>query len=331
MERPIFIVGCPRSGTTLLQLMLHAHPRIAIPPENRFVLPAYYQRELWGDLTDPDRRRAFGEWLVSRPGHKFGDLGLDPEAMLAELTAAPPTLGSLIGTVLRAYARSHGKPRWGDKRPTYVRYLPDLMRLFPDAQFVHLIRDGRDCVGSLKQMSWWKYDIAYAINTWARAVDNGHEAARRMPAGSYYELQYEHLVAAPAAELQSLCSFLDEPYDSSMIRPHEIASVTPRRKKHHARTQQAIDDKAVRSWQTRLSTEEAQLAEYVLGSRLKAYGYEPAGLGRPPARLLAHYYRTAAEAKQDDLRRRTRDGWRRVLIEEDLACRPLSDDRLLLR
>ncbi|GAB3657681.1 sulfotransferase [Actinocorallia lasiicapitis] len=329
MDRPIFIVGCPRSGTTLLQLMLHAHPRIAIPPENRFVLPAYFHRERWGDLTDPANRRAFGEWLVTERGHKFDDLGLDASATLAEIVDAPPTLGSLIGTVLRAYARSHGKPRWGDKRPTYIRYLPDLMRLFPDAQFVHLIRDGRDCVGSLKQMSWWKYDTAYAINTWARAIDNGHEAARRLPAGSYYELQYEHLVADPASELQALCSFLDEPYDSAMLRPHEVASVTPRRKTHHHRTMGAIDQQAVRSWESRLDLEEIQLAEHVLGSRLAAYGYERTSPGRPPARARAHYYRTAAEAKQDELRRRTRDGWRRILTEDDMACRLRPDDRLL--
>ncbi|GAA3218482.1 sulfotransferase [Actinocorallia longicatena] len=329
MERPIFIVGCPRSGTTLLQLMLHAHPRIAIPPETRFLLPAYYRRAEWGDLDEPAHRQRLAEWIVTTRGHKFDDLGLDPAATIAEMAAAPPTLGSMLGTVLRAYAASHGKPRWGDKRPTYIRYLPDLIRMFPDAQFVHLIRDGRDCVGSLKQMSWWKYDTAYAINTWARAIDNGHEAGRRMPPGSYYELQYEHLVADPAAELQALCAFLDEAYDPSMLRPHELASVTPRRKTHHARTQGEIDAAAVRSWESRLTGAEIRLAEHVLGDRLETYGYDLTGPGRPPAKDLAHYYRTAAEAKQDDFRRRARDGWRRIVTEEDVACRLSTDPTLM--
>ena len=105
-DRPIIVVGCPRSGTTMLQLMLHAHPRIAIPPENRFVLPAYHQRAEFGDLSDPARRRALGQWIV---GHgRFDDFGLDRDRLVEEIVAAPGTLGSVLGTVLRAYAARFG-------------------------------------------------------------------------------------------------------------------------------------------------------------------------------------------------------------------------------
>jgi hypothetical protein len=320
MERPIFIVGCPRSGTTLLQLMLHAHPRIAIPPETRFLLPAYFRRQDFGDLRTAAGRRALGGYIVGDRDGKFKDLGLDADAVLAEIEAAPPTVGSVLGTVLRAYARSHGKPRWGDKRPTYARYLPDLYRMFPDAQFVHVIRDGRDCVGSLKQMSWWKRDAYYSMATWAQAIDSGHAAARSLPAGSYYEIQYEQLVVDPTRELTALCGFLGEAFDTGMLRPHQLASVPASRKKHHARTRSAVDGAAVHTWQERLEPWEAALAEHVLGSRLEAYGHDLVGLGRPSPPHLARYFRTLAEVKTEVLRRNSRDALRRMREDADVAC-----------
>src|SRR3954449_9011995 len=101
-DRPIIVVGCPRSGTTMLQLMLHAHPRIALPPENRFVLPAYERRHEFGDLRAADNRRALGRWIVGTP--QFEDLGLEEQRVIDRVVAAPPTLGSAIGTVFRLYA-----------------------------------------------------------------------------------------------------------------------------------------------------------------------------------------------------------------------------------
>jgi hypothetical protein len=87
-DRPILVVGCPRSGTTMLQLMLHAHPRIALPPENRFVLAAYERRHEFGDLRDPANRRALGRWIAGT--QQFEDLGLGEQRVIDGVVAAPP-------------------------------------------------------------------------------------------------------------------------------------------------------------------------------------------------------------------------------------------------
>ena len=76
-DRPIFVIGCPRSGTTMLQLMLHSHPRIAVPPETRFVVPGYYRRFSFGDLREEHNRRRLGRWIVSDKDTKFKELKLD--------------------------------------------------------------------------------------------------------------------------------------------------------------------------------------------------------------------------------------------------------------
>src|SRR4051812_46854361 len=141
-ERPIFVLGCPRSGTTLLQLMLHAHPRIAIPPETRFVVPAYYRRREFGNLADPERRRALARWITGTRGLRFRDLGLDAESVQRDIVSAPPTMGSALSAVFAAYARRFDKVRWGDKRPAYFAHLDEVLRLFPTAQIVSIVRDG---------------------------------------------------------------------------------------------------------------------------------------------------------------------------------------------
>ncbi|MCD0451882.1 sulfotransferase [Actinocorallia sp. API 0066] len=321
MERPIFVVGCPRSGTTLLQLMLHAHPRIALPPETRFLLPAYFGREMFGDLTDRGNRRALGVWITGTEGHKFRDLGLDAARVVAEIEAGPPTLGSALGTVFRAYARGHDKARWGDKRPGYIRFLPEIFRLFPNAQVVHLIRDGRDCVGSLKGMRWWEHDSTFAMTTWAAAIDAGDRARRMLPPNSYHELQYERLVTDPESELRRLCGFLREDFDPAMLEPSSVASVTPRRKKHHRRTHEAVDASAVHAWQSRLEDWEISLAEYFLGERLARYGYELSGAPRPTARAATHYLATVAAMRRSRAAKDTRDAVRRLREHGELACR----------
>jgi hypothetical protein len=307
-DRPIFVVGCPRSGTTMLQLMLHSHPRIAIPPETRFVVTAYEQRRTFGDLEVPANRRALAQWIVGRRETKFQDLGLDPEQVTQEIVAGPPALGAALGTVFRAYARRFDKPRWGDKRPTYIQHLDGLLRLFPDAQVVHLIRDGRDCVASLKEVSWYKRDAFHAAATWTQAIDLGRRAAARLGPDAYYHLQYEHLVENPAEELRALCAFLGEDYDPRMTQPERIAgTAVPPQKRWHERTKGSVTSGRVGSWDARLEPWEIALAETVMGRRLQDHGYELTGAPRPPAAHLATFARVVAERRVVAGKRAVRD------------------------
>ncbi|MFD1369575.1 sulfotransferase family protein [Actinoplanes sichuanensis] len=285
-DRPIFVVGCPRSGTTMLQLMLHAHPRIALPPESRFLLPGYARRHEFGDLGDPARRRALGEWITGTP--HFGDLGLEAEAVVTAITSAPPTLGSAFGTVFRMYAHRFGKPRWGDKRPLYLRHLPTIRRLFPDAQIVNIMRDGRDCVASLKEAPWISGDLDELIDVWARSADNALRAARTLPGDGFHQVRYEDLVADPEPHLRRICGFLGEDYDPAMARPSELAPVAvPEYKTWHALTRSDVTTARVSSWQERLTADEIARCEAVFGDRLTRFGYQPATECRRTPRVRA--------------------------------------------
>jgi Sulfotransferase family len=290
-DRPIFVVGCPRSGTTMLQLMLHAHPRIAIPPETRFLLLAYEKRRDFGDLRDAANRLRLASWITGK-GTNFADLGLDPREVAAEIVAGPPTLGSALGIVFRAYARRFGKPRWGDKRPAYLNNIGTIRRLFPDAQIVHIIRDGRDCVASLKEAPWHKGGVRQAIAGWNQGMDAGRAAARHLPADTYFEIRYEALVADPKPELVKLCEFLGEDFDPGMTEPSEVAAVAvPTRKKWHALTHDRVTTERVGRWAERLSPAEIALCETLMGSRLVQHGYPLQGTRRVGLRERSSYLR----------------------------------------
>ena len=321
-DRPIFVVGCPRSGTTMLQLMLHAHPRIAIPPETRFVLAVYAARRDFGDLEIEANRRALARRIVAT-GTRFCDLGLDAGDVVERIAAGSGTLGSALGTVFQQYAARFGKPRWGDKRPAYLHNVDILLRLFPDAQFINIVRDGRDCVASLKEMSWHRKDIYATVAAWARAVDDARRAARRLGPDQWHEVRYEDLVTDPHGRLAAMCAYLGEEYDPAMAEPFAVARVAvPSFKTWHALTHAPVTTRRVQSWQTRLDADEIALCEAALGSRLVASGYELSGTVRPAPAELLRYGWTAAPQRLIPARRGLSRAASRLRPDQDLAYVP---------
>jgi hypothetical protein len=305
-DRPLFVIGCPRSGTTLLQLMLHCHPRIAVPPETRFLIPAYFHRKVYGDMRLTENRRRLAEWIATGHNTKFDELGVEPGEFVESAAGGPGSFGSVIGTVYRSYAERFAKPRWGDKRPSYFQYVGMIRRIFPDAQFIHLIRDGRDCVASLKEMPWYTLDTHNAVSNWAEAIDHGRRHAATLPRDSYHELRYEDLTADPETELRKLCAFIGEEYDPAMCAPRQMAGVAvPAHKVWHTNTHRDVTRSRVGSWAARLLPWEVELCETVLGERLTANGYQLTGAPRAAVQHVSAYRMAAA--------RRRASRWRRAL------------------
>jgi hypothetical protein len=325
-DRPIIVLGCPRSGTTILQVMLHSHHRIAIPPESRFVLPAYRRRLQFGDLEERANRRALARFIVRR-GHLFKDLGLDRRETVQQIVKGPHTLGSAIGVVLHAYAARFDRPRWGDKRPAYHNHIDVVMRLFPDAQIVHVLRDPRDCVASLKRMPWWQRDSYHAVSAWAQSIDHTDEAIRRWP-GVVTRVQYERLVADPETELEALCAALGEEYDPAMAEPELVApSAVPERKHWHSHTRMSPTTRRVGRWREDLEEWEAALCETVLGERMKSFGYELTGVGRPRADHLVRFAQVHVARRLIRRQRLVRDRWDRRREPNSVAALLTSGQR----
>ncbi|HEX2051523.1 MAG TPA: sulfotransferase [Actinomycetota bacterium] len=280
---PFFVVGSARSGTTLLRLMLNAHPAISVPPESRFVV------ELWRGSEDVDAETTLG--ALSR--HRlFAAWDLPIEAVRAELgRSGTVRYADVMTAAYRAFAHLRGKPRWGDKTPRYVEHLPLLARLWPDARFVHLVRDGRDVALSYADVPFGPTRVAESAALWASRVSTGVVHGRALGPGRYLEMRYEELVADPAAGARALCDFLAVDFDARMLDYAQRArdAVLPRAARYNPHvTEPPRTD--TRSWQADMPPEHVEVFEAIAGDVLSMLGYprrypQPGRRARTRARL----------------------------------------------
>ena len=215
---PLFIVGCGRSGSTMLRLMLDSHPELAIPGESHLI-PAIWRRRASyhsNGVLDVSRLTAdilrsphIGEWNVSEEAVRRRVASLDP-----------PTIAGVIEAVYLASAEQRGKGRWGDKTPSYVMAIPLVATLFPAARFIHLIRDGRDVALSYLARPMFPRTIWEAAWRWNQMVTAGLKTGRPLGSQRYLEVRYEDLVDDARAVLHRICAFADLSFDGSMLDYH---------------------------------------------------------------------------------------------------------------
>jgi len=110
-----------------------------------------------------------------------------------------------------------GKSRWAEKTPSHVFQIDLIHELYPQAQFIHILRNGRDVVRSLQSMPWAPRNIRWSCRRWVDSVQAARTAAKKLPADKYMELRYEQLVEDPQAAIQRLCDFLHEPVAGQML------------------------------------------------------------------------------------------------------------------
>lgn len=267
MGKPFFIVGSARSGTTLLRLMLNAHPLVAVPPESRFVV------ELWTGAESVN----VAELLAKLAAHpRFQTWDLPVEMVEQELdTGAEAPYATVIEAAYRAYARVNGKTRWGDKTPRYVESIPLLAKLWPDSRFVHLVRDGRNVALSYADVPFGPKNVVKAAALWASRVRMGVEAGRALEHGRYLEIRYEDLVEDAEGEAKDLCDFLGLDFDPGMLDYTERArgAMLPRAKKYNPHVAERPISK-VRSWEESMPPAQVEVFEAVAGDVLSQLGYE---------------------------------------------------------
>jgi hypothetical protein len=279
-ERPIFIVGVHRSGTTLLRYMLSSHPRIYIPPESDFI-PRFFQRRPCRPMT---RRQAIinletifnsyrlvREWQGDRP---------DPTTFVGGLPDLMPA--TFLDALYHEYAQQYGAERWGDKTPVYTSYMDLIDQIFPNAQFIHIIRDGRDV--ALSMVDQWgqrefHIDVYFAAKSWQRRLCQAFSSAQRLGSDRYYELRYERLAADPEPVLREICDFLGETYVPEMAKPHRLGSQRISPDGFHAAVRKPPSKKRVGRWRSDMSLADQRLVQTVAGNMLEQLGYEMVDLG----------------------------------------------------
>jgi len=267
---PLFVLGVSRSGTTLLRVILDRSPGIAIPDETFFIPQLAHRHSSPVDpaefLDDIRRLPRLAAWDV--PAEDF-----------AARLRPGMSVGEALAAVFSAYAAKRGKPRWGDKTPMYMRHLGLIEKLFPDAQYVHLIRDGRDAALAFLDMPdgvvtrTWAHPRSPAgfACEWRTEVRRARELRRRLGSSRYVEVRYEDLVADTAGVVRSICEFADLPFEPGMLE--YAAAVDVSAKPHHQRLLQP-PTRGVRDWRAQMSRDDALAFEAIAGDLLTELGYE---------------------------------------------------------
>jgi hypothetical protein len=292
-EAPFFVVGAGRSGTTLLRLILAGHSRLHIPPETWFLRSLVRDFPLTAVLTQPQLKRAI-ETMVRHD--RWPDMDLPRDDLRRQAAAlVRPILVDLINLVYRHLLLASGKPRLGDKTPHYFAIVPELATLYPDAKFIHLVRDGRDVAISWIDAGWQRY---YEPGfEWPAAMAHLRRDRAAYPE-RMLEVRYEDLVQQPAEVARRICDFLGETFEPAMLDWHDRTELVASRDRHlHARLAQPLSDDAIAVWRHRLSAIECFTIEACLHRELTQSNYDlrfSSGFWRPLFALAARPLRMMA-------------------------------------
>lgn len=269
---PFFLVGCPRSGTTLLQAQLDAHPAVAVAPET-FYVRSYHGKPRRYDVASDEGRARLVRDLCETP--EFAAMGLDGARFAAAVEAAPHTWGEPLRALLQQYAAVRGATRVGEKTPNHLLAMRTLEEWFPGASFVHVVRDPRAVAASWRDVPWTNGSLASDAAVWRKY----QRAARRSPPrnGRLLTVRYEELVAAPAEVLAGVCEFLDLAFDEAMLR-HEGASdavADVLREPWKAGVRRPVTTARAERWRDELTSAEVRSVEAAVWPELVRAGYVP--------------------------------------------------------
>jgi len=316
MNPYVFIVGCPRSGTTLLQRMVNAHPRIAITPETHWI--PRFTKKRWGVTREGRVTPQLIAKLLEHPG--FVALSIGREELVKLIgTDESITYSSFVSRIFDVFGKGQGKPLVGDKTPGYVRRIKTLHVLWPKARFVHLIRDGRDVYLSMANRpmeqlkegvfdSWVEHPVATAALWWELNVRCGREAGKTLGAELYCEIRYESLTANPREECAKVCSFLGVQYDDSMLRFYEGRIGT---KGEPGKPDWRPITSGVRDWRSQMPGADIEQFEAAAGEFLEELAY-PRSVPHPRSDYLETASKIRDRLARDPL---TRYGLERIELE----------------
>jgi len=259
-QSPIIIGGSQRSGTTLMRVILDSHPHIACGPESSL-------------LT--------GGFLPEKLSRRF-DI---PVEEIWQLRARARDHAHFVELFLTQYAANRGKTRWAEKTPQNVSHLPFIFRHFPAARFIHLIRDGRDAVCSIRTHPKFRMvngqqvatnirrPFRPCIQSWLRDTQAGMQWRGHT---QYLEIHYEKLVSDLEPTVRRLCEFITEPWHSAMLAFHaqDEPSRDPTRFIANEAATQPLTEQALHRWRKELSADELQLFYRLAGKRMTELGYE---------------------------------------------------------
>lgn len=275
---PFFIIGSARSGTTLLRSLLSEHPDVFIPPENKFrnMIKAF---DAYRGLPWRTQVAAVLEEFSNNYEFNYWEVDLCSIMAKAELLKEENrNFAELINLIYTEYGLIHvpGKRRWGDKTPGNAFNLNLIEKIYPNAQYIHMARDGRDCVVSYVKSSFYDGDIVRAAYEWRDSVRACRKFEKRIhDKKRFFELQYEDLVCSPERKVRDVCKFLNLEPTEEMLNykgaSNKINDVFSR--EHHQNLKRSVFKDSIGKWKQEISESDLRKVLKIIEGELRVFGY----------------------------------------------------------
>lgn len=276
LDRPIFVVGHPRSGTTLLASMLGRHPDIVSTPESLYLNIVRFR-------VAPALSKGPEAVLKVIENSPMRFMILDRDALLSALTMRNKlTEETVFQTVLECFRAADGKPRLLEKTPLHLRGMDDLFEWFPDARIVWIMRDGRACIASLIKVPWAVSDPVVLARQWVRNISLGEMLRSERP-DQVHMVHYEDLIRDAKTVMEPVLEFLGvEAADEIFEHDREVRTVKPTETRWKENVGRPLMSNRAEAWRTDLDPKVIAQLDMIMGDVLKDYGYERATEQTPP-------------------------------------------------
>ncbi|MCW8856258.1 MAG: sulfotransferase [Kangiella sp.] len=282
---PVFIVGNPRSGTTLTAVLLDRHSRIAVPPETNFFnmfLPTIHKQ----DKLDHETMTHF-----TLRSDRINDLGLEAENVLKHFKHYKLSVYNLFRVILEEYTKSRGKFRPGEKSPMHIQHVDEIIKLYPHAKVICVMRDGRDVVNSILN-TWGDKELSRRIEwlsvKWAQNARLAVKYANKYP-DRFIIIKFESLLRNPESELRKICNFIGEEYELSLLNSSygDSNTIPDWEYEWKGKSNQELDVSRIEAWRKNNNIKQICVMNALMGGMLRKFGYRDTSLyGCPwPLRL----------------------------------------------
>ena len=312
---PVFVIGFPRSGTSLTCRLLRRYLKVSFGTESQFIIRYLRRLPQFGDLTQEANVRRLlyeigTERFFARSRHNWG-FEFDVEKAIRTLPA--PTYAGVLHSIFGQLAEHNGMVRWGDKTPAYNSNLNELRQLFPDAQFIHVVRDGRDVSLSIRTESFGAKNACEAADGWSRALESIQAFSRDLPRDQDFEVRYEDLIEQPPQTLSALRDFLGIEDHAGTLSDYVASHIG-----------EEIQSGNSGKWCQALPLREVERFEGVAGDMLVHFGYHLAyqGRARPVSGLERKFWRLRGRTDRWLMRRYWTDNFYKLKVRaRSFVCR----------
>lgn len=268
--KPIFIVGCPRSGTTLLASRLDQHSQIAVTPESHFfeILSNYWLIKAKYPLT----KRGIGDFLLKS---RMKDLQIDIDVFMKLFIHTAQDYINIFDICMTLYRQNAQKKYWCEKSPQHLKYLKYIYHYYPHAKVICILRDGRDVALSLSRAPWRERNLAISSMEWNEYVDLYLKAKSMFSKENFFDIKFETLVQNPGQSLKSVCHFLQIDFEPNMLAiPEEKPNLIPLwEMKWKENVMKPFDRKITGKWEDQATEFQKKLMHSIMQTNLQKLKY----------------------------------------------------------